>query len=141
MSPPSTSATSAPAEGPLDPKVVAPLVVVAGLVGIGIGAYVFKGQISDFMNFFTHAVETWGSWGYIAYMVVYAALELLAVPAIPLTMTAGPIFGVVKGTAAVSVSSVAAATLAFLIARYAAREKVRRSGGAAGGLMGEQRES
>lgn len=51
-------------------------------------------------------------------------LELLAVPAIPLTMTSGVIFGVVPGTVVVSVASVAAATLAFLIARYAARDRV-----------------
>ena len=61
---------------------------------------------------------------YAAYGAVYVGLELLAVPAIPLTMTSGVIFGVVPGTIVVSVASVAAATLAFLIARYAARDRV-----------------
>ena len=100
------------------------MVVVGGLAALGLAAYFFKDQIGDFMNFFSNAVDSWGIWGYLAYMGVYAVLELLAVPAIPLTMTAGPIFGIVRGTAAVSVASVAAATLAFLIARYAARERV-----------------
>ncbi len=46
-------------------------------------------------------------------------LEVLALPAVPLTMTAGLLFGVPAGTAVVSVSSTAAATISFLIARYA----------------------
>ena len=45
-------------------------------------------------------------------------------PAIPLTMTAGVIFGVVPGTAVVSVAATIAATGAFLIARYVARDKI-----------------
>jgi uncharacterized membrane protein YdjX (TVP38/TMEM64 family) len=51
------------------------------------------------------------------------------VPAIPLTMTAGVIFGPLAGTAIVSVSATAAATVAFLIARYLARDRVRLGGG------------
>lgn len=62
---------------------------------------------------------------YLAYGAVYATLEVLAVPAIPLTMTAGAIFGVVPGTAVVSASATLAATAAFLIARYAARDRVQ----------------
>jgi uncharacterized membrane protein YdjX (TVP38/TMEM64 family) len=73
---------------------------------------------------FIDLVDRWGPWGYAAYVGVYAALELLAVPAIPLTMTAGAIFGVVPGTALVSVAATLAATGAFLIARYVARDRV-----------------
>ena len=56
---------------------------------------------------------------YAAYGGVYTVLEVLALPAVPLTMTAGLLFGVPAGTAVVSVSSTAAATISFLIARYA----------------------
>lgn len=56
---------------------------------------------------------------YLAYGGVYTLLEILAVPAVPLTMTAGVIFGPVAGSIVVSVSATAAATIAFLIARYA----------------------
>jgi uncharacterized membrane protein YdjX (TVP38/TMEM64 family) len=62
--------------------------------------------------------------GYVAYAAVYTGLEVLAVPAIPLTMTAGVIFGPLPGTVIVSFSATLAATIAFLIARYAARDKV-----------------
>ena len=50
---------------------------------------------------------------------MYTLLEILAVPAVPLTMTAGVIFGPVAGSIVVSVAATAAATIAFLIARYA----------------------
>ena len=46
-------------------------------------------------------------------------------PAVPLTMTAGVIFGVPAGAAVVSVSATLAATVAFLIARYVARDRVQ----------------
>lgn len=46
-------------------------------------------------------------------------------PAIPLTMTAGAIFGVAAGTAVVSASATLAATAAFVIARYVARDRVQ----------------
>lgn len=45
--------------------------------------------------------------------------------AIPLTMTAGMIFGTLQGTAITSISGTIAAAIAFLIARYAVRDKVR----------------
>ena len=56
---------------------------------------------------------------YPAYGALYTALEVLALPAIPLTMTAGLLFGVGPGAAVVSVSATTAATISFLIARYA----------------------
>lgn len=80
--------------------------------------------IKHFLTFFIDAVDEWGPLGYLAYAAVYTGLEVLAVPAIPLTMTAGVIFGPLAGTAVVSLSGTLAATIAFLIARYAARDKV-----------------
>jgi uncharacterized membrane protein YdjX (TVP38/TMEM64 family) len=46
------------------------------------------------------------------------------VPAIPLTMTAGALFGVIPGTIAASVAGTVAATGAFVAARYFLRQKV-----------------
>jgi len=68
---------------------------------------------------------------YLAYGGVYTLLEILAVPAVPLTMTAGVIFGPVAGSAVVSVAATAAATIAFLIARYAGAGPARASGACA----------
>ena len=82
-------------------------------------------QIRHFVDYFITVVDKWGPLGYLAYGAVYLLLEIVAVPAIPLTMTAGVIFGVVPGTIVVSVAATGAATIAFLIARYAARDRVR----------------
>jgi uncharacterized membrane protein YdjX (TVP38/TMEM64 family) len=46
------------------------------------------------------------------------------VPALPLTMTAGALFGVIPGTIAASVAGTVAATGAFVAARYFLRQKV-----------------
>ena len=46
-----------------------------------------------FLDLFIDLVDSWGWLGYLAYIGVYAALEVLAVPAIPLTMTAGVCLG------------------------------------------------
>ncbi|KAG8083420.1 hypothetical protein GUJ93_ZPchr0015g6600 [Zizania palustris] len=49
---------------------------------------------------------------------------VLAIPAIPLTMSACLLFGSVTGTIIVSISGTLAAAVAFLIARYFARERI-----------------
>lgn len=72
-------------------------------------------QIGDFIDFFIEAVEAWGPAGYIAYGLVYTGLEVLAVPAIPLTMTAGVIFGTIPGTLLVSLSGYVKVTNALAI--------------------------
>ncbi|KAK9902727.1 hypothetical protein WJX75_004090 [Coccomyxa subellipsoidea] len=103
---------------------LAPAAVVLGLGLLVGGGFVFKHQLKDFIDYFVEVVDTWGALRYPAYGLVYAALEVLALPAVPLTMTAGLLFGVGPGVCVVSVASTAAATISFLIARYAARERV-----------------
>ena len=82
-------------------------------------------HVSAFLDLFVHLVHQWGPAGYVAFTCVYAGLEVLAVPAIPLTMTAGAIFGLIPGTILVSIAANAACTVAFLIARYVARDRVQ----------------
>jgi uncharacterized membrane protein YdjX (TVP38/TMEM64 family) len=100
-------------------------VAVLGLAALAAVAVAARGPLTEFVQYFSAVVDDLGPAGYLAYGLVYAGLEVLAVPAIPLTMTAGVVFGVVPGTAVVSAAATAAATASFLIARYAAREKVQ----------------
>lgn len=111
--------------GGLRGKLLASAGVVGGLVVLAGGSLLLRNQISDFINHFIMLVDQWGPLGYVAYIAVYAALEVLALPAIPLTMTAGAIFGTVPGTCVVSVAATIASTVAFLIARYVARDRVQ----------------
>lgn len=60
------------------------------------------------------------------FSLVYIFLELVAVPAIPLTIAAGALFGPLAGVSLISFSSVVAATISFQIARGVGREWVEK---------------
>jgi len=67
-----------------------------------------------------------GAAGGAIYAVFYIVGTALFFPGLPLTLGAGFLYGAVIGTLVVSPASVAGATLAFLIARYVARDWVTR---------------
>jgi uncharacterized membrane protein YdjX (TVP38/TMEM64 family) len=74
------------------------------------------------------AVQDWmkelGYWGPIALILLYIIATVLFVPGTILTLVAGAVFGLGVGMVIVSIGSTIGASLAFLIARYLAREKV-----------------
>jgi uncharacterized membrane protein YdjX (TVP38/TMEM64 family) len=70
--------------------------------------------------------EGLGFWGPLALGAAYVVAALAFFPGSALTLTAGAVFGLVWGTVTVSLASTTAAALAFLIARYVARDKVAR---------------
>ncbi|CAH8253251.1 unnamed protein product [Arabidopsis lyrata] len=94
---------------------------VGGFAGVG---YVYRDQINTFLTQFSTYIEGYGTAGYALFIAVYAGLEILAIPALPLTMSAGLLFGPLIGTIIVSISGTMAASVAFLIARYFARERI-----------------
>lgn len=105
--------------------VVGSALAVGGLLAL-IGASIYyQDTIRTFLVYFSTIIEDWGPRGVLAYFVVYTILEVLAVPAIPLTMTAGAIFGILPGSLLTSLAGTLAATISFLIARYVARDRVR----------------
>lgn len=61
-----------------------------------------------------------------SFWAAYAALELVGVPALPLTLSAGALFGTARGCALVSTAGLAAAALSFVAARHLARAQVAR---------------
>jgi uncharacterized membrane protein YdjX (TVP38/TMEM64 family) len=67
-----------------------------------------------------------GIWGPIAFFFIYLALVLLTFPGILLGPLAGLLFGSVVGVILISIASTVGAGLAFLIARYFARDAVAR---------------
>ncbi|CAJ2655380.1 unnamed protein product [Trifolium pratense] len=94
---------------------------VGGFASVG---YFYREPINSFLNQFSGFIEGYGSAGYALFVAVYAGLEILAIPAVPLTMSAGLLFGSLTGTIIVSISGTVAASVAFLIARYFARERI-----------------
>lgn len=69
-------------------------------------------------------VAGFGIWGPVVLSAVYVLATVLFVPGTILTLAAGAAFGLPVGLVAVSIGSTVGASLAFLIARYAARDKI-----------------
>ncbi|KAG6390217.1 hypothetical protein SASPL_147949 [Salvia splendens] len=110
--------------GAIKGTILAGLLLVGVVGGFGVVGYVYREQINAFLTQFSGFMEGYGAAGYALFVAVYAGLEILAIPAIPLTMSAGLLFGTFTGTIIVSISGTVAASVAFLIARYFARERI-----------------
>jgi uncharacterized membrane protein YdjX (TVP38/TMEM64 family) len=80
--------------------------------------------VGEWLRGFQSWVTHQGVWGGVVYGVVYTVAVLLFVPGSVLTIGAGLVFGLLWGTVIVSIASTTAALLAFLIARYVARDRV-----------------
>jgi uncharacterized membrane protein YdjX (TVP38/TMEM64 family) len=103
--------------------------VVLALVGAG-GVLVWVVGVRHLPAL--HDINRLGQWiqaqGPLAPVVFvggYVLAELLFVPALPLTLLAGFLFGPLWGTVYVSLASTLAATLAFMIARSALRQRIQ----------------
>jgi uncharacterized membrane protein YdjX (TVP38/TMEM64 family) len=71
-------------------------------------------------------VEQLGPMGPALFILIYIAACVLFIPGSALTLGAGAIFGVVRGSIIVSVGSTLGATAAFLVGRYIARDWIAR---------------
>ena len=80
--------------------------------------------IADWLNGFNQWIKGFGVWGIILYVGVYALATVLFLPGWIFTVGAGITFGLFWGTVAAICGATIGATLAFLIARYAARGAV-----------------
>jgi uncharacterized membrane protein YdjX (TVP38/TMEM64 family) len=89
----------------------------------------FLASVLPFLQWMVNFIQ-WakgmGSAGGALYAVFYILGTALFFPGLPLTLGAGFLYGAIIGTLVVSPASVAGATLAFLIARYIARDWVTR---------------
>ncbi len=76
----------------------------------------------------TTALSGWisriGPWGSVVLALMYVVATVLMIPGTILTVAAGALFGLVRGTITVSIGSTLGASAAFLIARYFARDRV-----------------
>jgi uncharacterized membrane protein YdjX (TVP38/TMEM64 family) len=99
--------------------IVIGLALVAGLILAGrqAGAYVPR---------FAQWVEGLGVWGPIVFILGYAVAAVAFIPGSLLTLAAGAIFGLAKGTVYTLIGATLGASAAFLVARYGARGAIER---------------
>jgi uncharacterized membrane protein YdjX (TVP38/TMEM64 family) len=71
----------------------------------------------------TNDVDALGVWGPLAFAGLFVLLTIFFLPATPVTVACGAVFGPVLGTAVVSLGSTASATASFLFSRYAAHSR------------------
>jgi len=67
-----------------------------------------------------------GAWGPIIYIAVYILACVFFIPGSILTLGAGVLFGVMKGSIIVSIASTLGATCAFLVGRHIGRDWISR---------------
>ena len=97
----------------------------AGLLAAAAAGVLHRDEIGGILEAFVRALDT-NPYGMLEFWLAYVALEMLAVPAVPLTLAAGALFGTEAGVAIISTASLTAASAAFLLARYTFRERVVR---------------
>ncbi|PXF45066.1 hypothetical protein BWQ96_05168 [Gracilariopsis chorda] len=115
-----------PPQPPSDPKSVVTLsLLLIFLASSGVAAATGFIRPDAFVHI-AQWFERLGPQAAYLYGLLYFVLELVAVPAIPLTLGSGYLFGMLRGTITVSVASTLAATASFLIARYGLRDNITR---------------
>ncbi|MFU8848508.1 MAG: TVP38/TMEM64 family protein [Opitutales bacterium] len=81
--------------------------------------------VEAWLKAFNQWIADLGAVGFVIFIFAYAAFTLLMLPGAILTVGAGFIFGLGWGFAAVSIGSTLGASLAFLVGRFLARDKIR----------------
>ncbi|MEO6055962.1 MAG: VTT domain-containing protein, partial [Gemmatimonadales bacterium] len=117
-----TQATSETPSGSRRVTIVRVLLVLAGVAVLVLAGRKAGALIPAFSTW----VDGLGVWGPVAFVAGYAVAVVAFVPGSLLTLAAGAIFGVVKGTAFVLIAATLGASAAFLVSRYLARGFVER---------------
>jgi len=98
-------------------------IVVAAVAALVAARYF---HVQDLLRSALGWIEGLGPTGMVVFVLLYIAACVFFIPGSLLTLGAGVVFGVVQGSALVSVASTLGATAAFLVGRYLARDWVAR---------------
>ena len=101
-----------------------PIILIIIVLAVLVSAKMFglAERIGDLRDW----LQTLGTLGPLVFVVIYALAVTAALPGSALTVAAGALFGSLWGVVLVSIASTLGAGLAFLIARYFAREATAR---------------
>ncbi len=101
---------------------IKPVIFIVILIAIIITGRILG--LGEKLNIAREWIRSLGYWGPVVYIFIYAIAVVAAVPGSALTLAAGAMFGSAIGLVSVSIGSTMGAGLAFLTARYFARESV-----------------
>jgi uncharacterized membrane protein YdjX (TVP38/TMEM64 family) len=101
------------------------LQALAALAVLG-GLFLLGRSLGDRVPAFARWVEAQGAAGALLFVAGYALATVAMIPGSLLTLAAGAIFGLARGTAYVLAGATLGACLAFFVARYVARGTVER---------------
>lgn len=99
-------------------------------IAVGLAALVALILIGRYAGSYVPRFSNWvhglGLWGPIVFVLGYAIATVAFVPGSLLTLAAGAIFGLIRGTVVVFIGATLGASAAFLIARHVARRPIER---------------
>ncbi|HKK29507.1 MAG TPA: TVP38/TMEM64 family protein [Alphaproteobacteria bacterium] len=105
-------------------RLVATKWISVGLIVLSVFVIMAQLPVREIMDHVNGFIQGMGAPGMIVFGAVYVVATLLLVPGSAITLAAGLIFGLLRGVIIASIASTTGAALAFLIARYAARDRV-----------------
>lgn len=101
-----------------------PLILVLLLVGIILAVRVFNLQQYLEKERLRLFIASYGLWGPLIYLAIWTIAPSLFLPGLPITVAGGVLFGPFWGVVYTIFGATIGATLAFLVARYLARDWV-----------------
>ncbi|MGB5592751.1 MAG: TVP38/TMEM64 family protein [Crocosphaera sp.] len=104
----------------IKPKLLLKFGLIVLFIAIVIIAF-SKLNINEALQNVLQWIDGLGTIGYLVFIVVYILSAVFLISGAVLTLGAGVIFNVVKGSILVSIASTLGATIAFLVGRYVAR--------------------
>ena len=103
-----------------------PILATLAVVVAAAVVYLGREQASGFLVAATDRVETMGALAPLAFVALYSVALLILLPATPLLLAAGILFGLTLGTVYGFVANTVAGLLAFLCGRHVARSAIER---------------
>jgi len=101
-----------------------PIVLLAVIGTILVLGYLWG--LGDRLGTLRDWIKELGVWGPLVFIFLYAVAAVVALPGAVLAVAAGALFGSLLGVILVSIASTLGAALAFLVARYVARDAIIR---------------
>lgn len=95
-----------------------------GLIVLSVFVIMAQLPMRELMNRVNGFIQGMGAFGMVVYGAIYIVATVLLVPGSAITLGAGLTFGLLWGTIVASIASTTGAALAFMIARYVARDRV-----------------